>query len=144
MSEYRVGYGKPPLEFRFKPGVSGNATGRPKRPASSLVESVAKALTSPIKYRERGRVKSSTCGELAMRMLVDRAASGDVAASKTLLRAYAQAERGGDGGVEKIVIKNWIALPGHSGRRDAPEVASASGAKVDDSQLPPKSEPQVD
>jgi hypothetical protein len=28
---YRVGYGRPPLESRFKPNKSGNPKGRPRR-----------------------------------------------------------------------------------------------------------------
>jgi Family of unknown function (DUF5681) len=28
--DYRVGYGKPPLETRFKQGQSGNPRGRPR------------------------------------------------------------------------------------------------------------------
>jgi len=28
---YRVGYGRPPLETRFKPNQSGNPKGRPRR-----------------------------------------------------------------------------------------------------------------
>ena len=108
MADYKVGYCKPPLENRFKAGVSGNPNGRPKRQTNSLAESVVKALGAPIKYRERTKTKSATCGELAMRMLVDRAASGDVSAARTLLKAYATAERNGNAGVEKILIKNWI------------------------------------
>ena len=30
MTEYKVGYGKPPKSSRFKSGSSGNAKGRPK------------------------------------------------------------------------------------------------------------------
>ncbi len=30
MSDYKVGFRRPPLETRFKPGHSGNAKGRPK------------------------------------------------------------------------------------------------------------------
>ncbi len=31
-SNYRVGYGRPPDEYKYKPGQSGNPLGRPKRP----------------------------------------------------------------------------------------------------------------
>jgi hypothetical protein len=42
-SEYKVGYGKPPLETQFKPGVSGNPNGRKAgRPNfKTIVERVA-------------------------------------------------------------------------------------------------------
>jgi hypothetical protein len=31
MADDEIGYGKPPLSGRFRPGVSGNPSGRPKR-----------------------------------------------------------------------------------------------------------------
>jgi hypothetical protein len=33
---YRVGYGRPPLETRFKPNQSGNPKGRPRRRSLEL------------------------------------------------------------------------------------------------------------
>jgi hypothetical protein len=30
-NDYKVGFGKPPVHGRFKPGMSGNPSGRPKR-----------------------------------------------------------------------------------------------------------------
>ena len=35
-SDYEVGYGKPPVHSRFKPGESGNPRGRPKGAKSAL------------------------------------------------------------------------------------------------------------
>ena len=145
MSEYEVSFKKTPPHTRFKPGVPGNPKGRPKRQASPLVEIVVRALGSPIKYREGGRVKSSTYGELLMRMLVDRAAAGDVPASKTLLRAYTQAEKRGDVAAESIIIRNWIsgALPdGAKQKEQGPEAASE--LDTEEPPLPPKSEPAAD
>jgi Family of unknown function (DUF5681) len=36
MADDDVGYGRPPKKFRFKPGVSGNPKGRPKRDPGAL------------------------------------------------------------------------------------------------------------
>ena len=41
--DYRVGYGKPPLETRFKKGQSGNPGGRPRR-ARNLMTQLYRAL----------------------------------------------------------------------------------------------------
>ena len=38
MSDYKVGYGKPPMHSRFKKGQSGNPSGRPKRKTHASFE----------------------------------------------------------------------------------------------------------
>ena len=45
-ANYPVGYGKPPLQSRFKAGTSGNARGRPKgsKNLKTLVKEAAKEL----------------------------------------------------------------------------------------------------
>jgi hypothetical protein len=48
---YAVGYGKPPLSTRFKPGTSGNAKGRPKN-SKNLKTLIRQALTAKISIRE--------------------------------------------------------------------------------------------
>ena len=39
-SDFPIGYKKPPLETRFKPGQSGNPSGRPKKKAITLAEAI--------------------------------------------------------------------------------------------------------
>ena len=43
MSDYEIGYGRPPKSTRFKPGQSGNTKGRPKG-STNLENLLNKAL----------------------------------------------------------------------------------------------------
>ena len=49
--DHAVGYGKPPLSTRFKPGESGNPKGRPKN-SKNLKTLIRQALTAKISIRE--------------------------------------------------------------------------------------------
>ena len=109
MASYEVGYGKPPLSGRFRAGVSGNPKGRPKRKPTPLAERIKTVLNAPIEYREKGRTKIATYRELSLKVLVDRAISGDLGAAELVLKIRAGAERYGDPGVDPILVENWIA-----------------------------------
>ena len=52
--DYEVGYGKPPESGRFKKGVSGNPSGRPKKPTDSDSE-WRRELTSKVTVIENGK-----------------------------------------------------------------------------------------
>jgi Family of unknown function (DUF5681) len=109
MASYEIGYGKPPIGARFRPGVSGNPRGRPKRKPTPFAERIKSVLNAPIEYRERGRTKVATYRELSLKVLVDRAISGDLDAAELVLKIRARAERYGDPGVDPILVENWIA-----------------------------------
>jgi hypothetical protein len=117
MADEKVGYGRPPRQSRFRPGVSGNPKGRPKRKPAPIVDIVREVLEAPATYNERGRAKMTTRYELRLRMLVDRAAQGNVGAADQLLRARNDARRHGDVGVETIRINDM--LPTHMTMPDA-------------------------
>ena len=95
MDEYKVGYCKPPQNRRFKPGESGNAKGRPRRRSTLLADCVREVMEGPAEYRERGRREVSTWNEVSLRMLVERAANGDIGAADDILRVRRRAERQG-------------------------------------------------
>ena len=78
MASYEIGYGKPPVSGRFRPGVSGNPKGCPKRRPTPLAERIKTVLNAPVEYRERGRTKVATYRELSLKMLVDKAIGGDL------------------------------------------------------------------
>ena len=81
---YEVGYKKPPKRTQFQSGQSGNAKGRP-RGAKSLTTIVTNAITEKVKVTENGKRKSVSKLEVAIKQLVNKAASGDPKAITQLL-----------------------------------------------------------
>lgn len=74
----RVGYGRPPVDRRFKPGVSGNPKGRPRKSglrrdptkaSTSLDDLILREANRPIELRENGRPVKMTVMEAAMRSI---------------------------------------------------------------------------
>jgi hypothetical protein len=114
MADYEVGYGKTPKNRRFKPGRSGNPSGRPKRKAIPIAELVSDVLNAPITYQEHGRSKVTTRHELSLRILFARALSGDIGAIENILKIRERAERHGDAGVNILEIRDW--LPDYAGQ----------------------------
>ena len=114
MAAYEVGYGRPPIEGRFKPGVSGNPRGRPKRQPSAVADHIDDVLAKPMTFREKGRQRIATRGEVILKVVIDRALSGDVSAAQDLLRLIRQAERSGFTASTRIEIADW--LPDHVGQ----------------------------
>jgi hypothetical protein len=122
MTEFIVGYGRPPKKSQFKPGVSGNPKGRRKRDPAAVSEIIKTTLNAPIQYRERGRTKTATRTEIGLRKLVENAMNGDLTAAATLLEYRIQASRYGDIGVETVEVTGG--LPRTDGERSQ-ESASA-------------------
>ena len=85
----RVGYRRPPVGTRFRPGQSGNPRGRPKG-ARNLSAVIAAALSERVAVNENGRRRRITKLEAAVKQLVNRAASGEARATQLLL-AFIQA-----------------------------------------------------
>jgi len=80
----RVGYGRPPMTTRFRPGQSGNPRGRPKG-ARNLGTIVAAALSERVAITENGRRRRITKFDATIKQLVNRAASGEARATQLLL-----------------------------------------------------------
>jgi hypothetical protein len=129
MSKYEIGYGKPPESGRFRPGVSGNPRGRPKRKPTPLAELIANALGAPLQYRERGRIKVATYHELSLKTLVDKAIGGDLDAAELALKVFARAERYGDPGADPILVENWMPdYPGQTASQKTDDVDAGQDA----------------
>jgi hypothetical protein len=80
----QLGYCRPPLSSRFRPGASGNLRGRLKG-VKSLAAVVAATLGERIAVTENGHRKRITRLEAAVKQLVNRAASGEACAMQLLL-----------------------------------------------------------
>jgi hypothetical protein len=133
MADDKIGYGRPPKRSQYKPGVSGNPKGRPKRDPAAVAEVIKKTLSAPIRYREQGRTKTATRTEVGLRKLVDNAVRGDLTAAATLLEFRSQASRYGDVGIETVEITNWWEdYPGHTAEQKSRESTVAD--QVDSSE----------
>lgn len=108
MAGYDVGYGKPPVAGRFKPGVSGNPKGRPKQQPSAVADHIDDVLAMKMTFREKGRQRVGTRSEVILKLVIDRALAGDLSAAQDLLRLIRQAERGGFTANTRIEITDWL------------------------------------
>ena len=55
MTDYEVGYGRPPIHTRFKKGVCPNPKGRGKRDPTQIAKTIHNVLSEEMEYREGGR-----------------------------------------------------------------------------------------
>jgi hypothetical protein len=78
--EYRVGPGRPPKEFQFKPGQSGNPKGakrKTKSIAPDLKALLERALNEKVKFGRREREQTITKAAAGIAKLVNQFAGGD-------------------------------------------------------------------
>lgn len=83
-SDYKVGYRHPPVAHQFKKGQSGNPKGR-RKGSVSAVSLLAKALSELVVVQDKGKRRSLSKLEVAVKQLVNKAVSGDLRAWKCLL-----------------------------------------------------------
>jgi hypothetical protein len=85
---YEVGYAKPPQYTRFRKGQSGNPKGRPKG-LQSFARLARQAFNEKIAIKENGERRIITKLQAALKQLANKAASGDAAAIREVLRVQA-------------------------------------------------------
>jgi hypothetical protein len=82
-----IGYGRPPIASRFKPGASGNPNGRPKK-SRNLKTIIRNALTANVTVREGEKKRSvSKIEGIVLRQLESALKGNDKAALATLKMA---------------------------------------------------------
>jgi Family of unknown function (DUF5681) len=81
--KYEVGFQRPPRHTQFRKGTSGNPKGRP-REAKNLAAVLDKALAEKVTIVENGRRRKITKRSAMIKQLVNKAASGDLRASRQL------------------------------------------------------------
>lgn len=82
--EPRVGYRSPPVATRFKPGRSGNPSGK-RKPRPTLSQRLERILAEKMSVAEGGKSKRMPREEVFLRQTVTRAINGDRQFGKLLL-----------------------------------------------------------
>jgi hypothetical protein len=76
--KYKVGYGRPPTEMRFRKGVTGNPGGRPRGMTAGHAKKLAlQEAYRPITVREGDEVRTLPTIQAVMRSQVRSAAKGN-------------------------------------------------------------------
>jgi Family of unknown function (DUF5681) len=87
--EYRVGPGRPPKEYQWKPGQSGNPKGAPRKPKSivpDLMASFEHALNAKVTLRQGEKETIVTKFAAGIEQLVTQFAKGDRHARRDFLQ----------------------------------------------------------
>jgi Family of unknown function (DUF5681) len=115
IAKFDVGRGRPPKHSRFRPGISGNPRGRPKRKATALGEIASEVFNATIEYREAGQRRKAPRRELTIKAFIEKALKGSVSAAETLLKIRSQRPNGAVA-VQTIELNNWLPeYPGQTG-----------------------------
>lgn len=90
-SAYDVGYAKPPKHSMFKPGTSGNPSGRPKGKHKNLQSVVQNVFDRKVPLVVNGKSKQVELIQAMMTRIVAMALSGNPAFMKMALELYGSA-----------------------------------------------------
>ena len=119
-SPYKVGYGKTPVETRFKKGQSGNPKGRPKKKKLTPEEemealvpktTLKKALAETISIKVGDQMMKTSKFDALVKKLVNDALGGDKHALRTLVqlqrdfKLHEITERSAKG-IQPLVVKH--------------------------------------
>lgn len=84
--DYEVGYKKPPVHSRFKPGQSGNRRGRPKEAKKADTRpAFERVLATEITVREGGKATTMTIEEAFYRHAFTAGIKGSTADRKVMM-----------------------------------------------------------
>lgn len=85
-SDFPIGYKNPPRETRFKPGQSGNPSGRPKKNTITLAEAFSRELNTSVIVTEGGKSKKMTKIDAIAKHQTIKAVQGDHKALAFLIK----------------------------------------------------------
>src|SRR6478672_6647667 len=108
-AHYAVGFRRPPLHTRFKPGQSGNPSGRAKG-SKNLKTLFHTILNEQIALQDGAQAKKVTKAEAIMRRLIIGALKGDSRSLMTLMRIAEQTGEFEDDKGTEVVIR-WMSDP---------------------------------
>ena len=82
--DFKVGYKRPPQHSRFRPGSSGNPSGKQKA-VRNLGGDVKRTLEVPVRLNEQGKARRVSTQEAALLRLREMALKGDARSLDRLL-----------------------------------------------------------
>ena len=85
----KIGYGNPPVATRFKPGLSGNANGRPRK-LESLAAAFRRIATAHVNCRDGGEVTAIPAVDMVIRRMFERVLLKDDTEAAKLMLAMAR------------------------------------------------------
>ena len=86
---YVVGYGRPPIESRFQPGVSGNARGR-RKGSKNLKTLIRKAMTASVSIHEGTKTRRVSKIEGVVLRQLQSALTGDDRSAMAVIKMAMQ------------------------------------------------------
>ncbi len=140
--EYKVGPGRPPKEFQFKPGQSGNPKGAKRKPPSiapDLKLSLERALSTKVKLKQGEKEQTVTKAEAGMEQLVNQFAKGDRHARRDVI---ALADKLGVDLGQRKAIQQALAL-NHQAILDAYVARRSDGGAPSSSSSPVFAPPEL-
>jgi hypothetical protein len=93
--DYTVGYGKPPVDHRFKPGNTEHRK-RSRQAAAPEGRLYRELLRAPVKATRNGNAVYTSRIELLIDTLVAAALHGDAGAAATLIRMHSRSQSIGE------------------------------------------------
>ena len=84
-ADYEIGYGKPPVKTRFKPGQSGNPRGRPKG-VRNFATDVKATLTAPVKVTRDGKPRKVSTQPAMLLRAREQALGGEARALDRMIQ----------------------------------------------------------
>lgn len=88
MSNYEVGYRKPPKSTRFQKGKSGNPRGRPHRTQKPILEILQNVLSERVIVSDGSRKRKVSIDEALIRRFVTNALKGEPRELLTMLKLF--------------------------------------------------------
>ena len=131
--EYKVGPGRPPKEYRFRPGQSGNPKGakrKPKSMAPDLKAALERALNKTIKLKQGEKERMVTMATAGIEQLVAQYVKGDHRARRDLValadKLGVDLTAGQQHAIQEVLATNHAAILEAYVQRQTEKVVTAS------------------